>query len=92
MAVKYWVGSNMPGYMPDSEPFGTESYAEALGALMADLELERESVDLEGDEDAGDDMAAIDGAMNKIESLLRSGKTQELHIYSRGRHFYLETY
>jgi hypothetical protein len=92
MSVKYWVGSNMPGYMPDSEPFGTEDFELACQVLKSDLELASEVCDIIGDEDAGDDLSAIDGAFNAIDAALKAGKTREFHVYVANRHFYLETY
>jgi len=38
-AMKYAVGSNMPGYMPDSDPYEVETLDEAWSSCIADIEL-----------------------------------------------------
>jgi hypothetical protein len=38
----YTVGRNMPGYMPDNEPYAVRGYREALRCLASDLEQSAE--------------------------------------------------
>lgn len=41
----YIIGSNMPGYMPDSEPYTlTGTFEEALACLLGDLEVADQNV------------------------------------------------
>ena len=39
---KYAVGTNMPGYMPDSDPSECESFAEAKATLLFEMEVSME--------------------------------------------------
>jgi hypothetical protein len=82
----------MPGYMPDSEPFGSTDYAEAVAVFKADLEMAAEVCDIIGDDDAGDDLAVIDGVFNAIDIALKNNHKREFHVYIAHRHYYLETY
>ena len=48
--AKWIVGTNMPGYMPDNEPFEADDWAHGKQCLVA--EIERDLDDAESDDEA----------------------------------------
>ena len=48
--MSYIVGWNMPGYMPDSEPYEVDTLADAVAALAEEVERSLDGVD--GDDEA----------------------------------------
>jgi len=81
----YLVGSNMPGYMPDSEPSAFTSWRAAYVSLLADLE--RDEQDLPDDSEEARDAIADIG-----ETLLRARKLKygaDFGETVNGRHYWL---
>jgi hypothetical protein len=89
-SAQYVVGSNMAGYMPDSDPFVADSYQHAIDCLIGDIEREIEFIDSRGDDDAGDEISVAEGTINKLEELKKSGKTPELSFFINHRCFWLQ--
>ena len=44
-AMKYAVGSNMPGYMPDADPYEVETLDEAWTSCIEDIDQYIESME-----------------------------------------------
>jgi hypothetical protein len=54
--TRYTVGSNLPGYMPDSDPYAVDDRETAIECLVADIEA---MYDDDGDVDERDMLEAI---------------------------------
>ena len=79
------VGSNMPGYMPDSEPSAFTSWRDAYAALLADLE--RDEQDLPDDSDEARD--AIADALETLSRAKQLKRGAEFGETVNGRHYWL---
>lgn len=67
----YFIGSNMPGYMPDSEPFEvTGTFDDAKQALIETLEFEAENVMGCCEHDDPDDDCEECNFMRELESAI----------------------
>lgn len=58
MTTHYHVGFNMPGYLPEAEPFTTFDFENARESMIADIE--RHIDETEGDDGVDQRLAAID--------------------------------
>ena len=59
MSTTYVIGANLPGYLPDSEPYAvTGTFADAQSALVGDLIFEADYAINEDDSDEYADAAA----------------------------------
>lgn len=86
---KYIVGSNMPGYMPDSDNFEADDFQHAIRCLIGDIEREIEMIDADGDEDAGDEISHAEGCINKLEEIAKKGEEREITLYVNHRAFWI---
>ena len=64
MKKGYFVGYNMPGYMPDNEPEYCESLEDAKECLLTDLTHYREDLNLDHDQEHVDQLTHL---INEIE-------------------------
>lgn len=59
--TKWCVGTNMPGYMPDSDPFEADDFVHAIDCLLEDLDR-----DLEDNEDFNES-TALNNVMTSLQ-------------------------
>lgn len=77
-AVSFAVGSNMPGYLPDSEPHYVKTWEDAVAVLVEDLRFEADY----GPDD--DDTATYTRAADDVALWTnRAGRVNEIHVCGR---------
>ena len=74
--MAYVVGSNMPGYMPDSEPWATSSWFDAQAAMIDELLRDADTVE---DESIAEELTAAAEDLNLCQGD-SSGITQWFEI------------
>jgi CheY-specific phosphatase CheX len=80
------VGSNMPGYMPDSEPYPCASLDEARECLVE--EIERDIDDLLDASVAGDDVGIVERLAELVKYCRESG-AEEIGVTVGNRHYFI---
>lgn len=81
--VNWIVGTNMPGYLPDSEPNAFERFEDACEALMDEFDTDLEANDnyLES--------AALNEAMTILRKLKHSGMQREFSLTVSNRAYWI---
>lgn len=69
MTTNYVVGHNMPGYLPESDPWITTDWETARDALLEDMERHADSLTDLPDVRSGDDLDELDDLERAIDDL-----------------------
>ena len=93
MGKVYVIGSNMPGYMPDSDPVEIGDFDEAVSALVEDMktfvsEVE-ESIEIIDDKSKVEDLEKLRTEADSLFEVIKTWKAGDHSAYLSGRAFWV---